>query len=149
MTQSSQRTFTDDGLPLNGSMLRRHGGPRQGAGAPPKPSLTRQELARAVDRCAEANGGRITLRGLTDAINEERTRGYVDPRSIAQRSVSTFWVRSQRKMLRESSGDGKANLIPIAGSRETEYQAVREPASISERSTEPTKEPVNIQVVAE
>lgn len=87
-----------------------HGGARPGAGASPKPPLTRSELARAVDRAAELNSGRVSLRGLVDAINEERTRGYVDPRSIRRLKVSTWWVREQRKMLRESSHVQKPEL---------------------------------------
>lgn len=78
----------------------------------------------------------MSAQGIVDAINEERTRGYLDPRSIAKLRVSTWWLRRQTKMLRQSTPASEANLIDSTGTRFPDYQpTVQESKEISERST--------------
>lgn len=127
-----------------------HGGRRPGAGQPGKPRLTLAELERARTRCAEVRGGRMSAQGIVDAINEERTRGYLDPRSIAKLRVSTWWLRRQTKMLRESTPASEANLIDSTGTRFPAYQpTVQESTDVSERTTEPSQAPARKQVESE
>lgn len=79
----------------------------------------------------------MSAQGIVDAINEERTRGYLDPRSIAKLRVSTWWLRRQTKMLRQSTPASEANLIDSTGTRFPDYQpTVQELQEISERSTD-------------
>jgi hypothetical protein len=72
------------------------GGKRPGAGAPAKDPLTADELALVLQ--IRAKGKRThgsSWEVCAQVVSAGRVKGAVDPRTIADRSVSARWVREQ------------------------------------------------------